>query len=116
MVEALPSGGPDLDATDAPKTVSSTSSSKRPGLLIRNVAGDSYKGAGRVEKHDQRQAAYRAAQDKAAQEAEKQRSVLKKNTKGRTMVAKGKKSTLSKQSGKPVQAKQGKVKPTQVKR
>ncbi|CBQ73399.1 conserved hypothetical protein [Sporisorium reilianum SRZ2] len=50
MIAALPSGGPDADAKSSSKVVQT----KRAPLSITNVSGDSYKGAGRVERNVRR--------------------------------------------------------------
>lgn len=50
MIAALPSGGPDVDAESSSKVVST----KRAALAITNVSGDSYKGAGRVDRNVRR--------------------------------------------------------------
>lgn len=50
MIAALPSGGPDVDAKSSSKVVNT----KRAPLSITNVSGDSYKGAGRVERNVRR--------------------------------------------------------------
>ena len=50
MIAALPSGGPDADAQST-STVVSTS---RAPLAITRVSGDSYKGAGRVDRNVRR--------------------------------------------------------------
>ncbi|TKY85489.1 hypothetical protein EX895_005651 [Sporisorium graminicola] len=50
MIAALPSGGPDADAKSSSKVVKTA----RAPLSITNVSGDSYKGAGRVERNVRR--------------------------------------------------------------
>ncbi|PWZ03863.1 hypothetical protein BCV70DRAFT_171019, partial [Testicularia cyperi] len=55
MISALPSGGPDTTAIKASKTLRNATKS-RPALAITNVSGDSYKGAGRVERNQRRAA------------------------------------------------------------
>ncbi|SPO24527.1 uncharacterized protein UTRI_03796 [Ustilago trichophora] len=50
MIAALPSGGPDVEAKSPSKLVSTS----RAPLSITNVTGDSYKGAGRVDRNVRR--------------------------------------------------------------
>ncbi|SPO23677.1 uncharacterized protein UTRI_03796_B [Ustilago trichophora] len=50
MIAALPSGGPDVEAKGSSKVISTN----RAPLSITNVAGDSYKGAGRVDRNVRR--------------------------------------------------------------
>lgn len=50
MIAALPSGGPDADAKSSSKVVKTS----RAPLSITKVSGDSYKGAGRVERNIRR--------------------------------------------------------------
>ncbi len=50
MIAALPSGGPDTDAKSTNKVVNTS----RAQLSITRVSGDSYKGAGRVERNVRR--------------------------------------------------------------
>lgn len=50
MIAALPSGGPDVDAKSSTKVIKT----QRAPLSITKVSGDSYKGAGRVERNVRR--------------------------------------------------------------
>ena len=50
MIAALPSGGPDVDGQSTSKVIQNG----RIPLAITNVSGDSYKGAGRVDRNVRR--------------------------------------------------------------
>lgn len=65
MIAALPSGGPDVDASSEKKVVNM----KRAPLAITNVSGDSYRGAGRVERNLRRAETRKGPQTKAGGKA-----------------------------------------------
>lgn len=63
MIAALPSGGPDADANASDRMASTG----RVPLAITRVSGDSYKGAGRVERNIKRAVKRKAAKRAQAQ-------------------------------------------------
>lgn len=74
MIAALPSGGPDPDA----KTSDRPGRKGRVPLVITRVSGDSYKGAGRVERNERRADKRKAVTAKLAAEKEERKELKAK--------------------------------------
>lgn len=104
MIAALPSGGPDADA----KTSSKLVKTGRAPLAITKVSGDSYKGAGRVDRNIKRaekrkgiKAAQRERKARLARAA-RRKALLAKSAKGKS--AKGKSAPGKSAQGKSVKS------------
>lgn len=108
MIAALPSGGPDVDALGSSRVVEN----KRAPLSITSVSGESYKGAGRVQRHERqadkkkealaKKQAAAEAEEAARVEREKRRKEQRKGVQAKKPTKRRPQANMSAKKGQKV--------------